>query len=184
MSTLFPHPAARRASPNAAVVVDADSVVSPNLLQAVSDAMHRGASAVQVAYLGLPRRAYRYTEWNGAVNLLKGGIEAADAITAVSPNFARELMTRDGGFGLDGILRATSILFAGKTLVVAGYGHCGKGVAMRARGMTIVMVEQNFRFAAPLADRFYVIEHGRVIESFSAAELEARKDMLHEVLGI
>jgi energy-coupling factor transporter ATP-binding protein EcfA2 len=41
--------------------------------------------------------------------------------------------------------------------------------------MTIVMVEQNFRFAAPLADRFYVIEHGRVIETFAAAELEARK---------
>jgi branched-chain amino acid transport system ATP-binding protein len=55
---------------------------------------------------------------------------------------------------------------------------------LRAKGLTIVMVEQNFRFAAPLADRFYVIEHGRVIESFSAAELEARKGMLHEVLGV
>jgi len=55
---------------------------------------------------------------------------------------------------------------------------------LRAKGMTIVMVEQNFRFAAPLADRFYVIEHGRVIETFAAAELEARKSMLHEVLGI
>lgn len=55
---------------------------------------------------------------------------------------------------------------------------------LRAKGMTIVMVEQNFRFAAPLADRFYVIEHGRVIESFAATELEARKGMLHEVLGI
>jgi branched-chain amino acid transport system ATP-binding protein len=55
---------------------------------------------------------------------------------------------------------------------------------LRSKGLTIVMVEQNFRFAAPLADRFYVIEHGRVIESFGAAELEAKKDMLHEVLGI
>ncbi len=55
---------------------------------------------------------------------------------------------------------------------------------LRSKGMTIVMVEQNFRFAAPLADRFYVIEHGRVIESFAAAELEAKKVMLHEVLGI
>ncbi|MBE0546802.1 MAG: ABC transporter ATP-binding protein [Rubrivivax sp.] len=55
---------------------------------------------------------------------------------------------------------------------------------LRGKGMTIVMVEQNFRFAAPLADRFYVIEHGRVIETFAAAELEARKGMLHEVLGI
>jgi len=55
---------------------------------------------------------------------------------------------------------------------------------LREKGLTIVMVEQNFRFAAPLADRFYVIEHGRVIESFAAAELEAKKDMLHEVLGV
>ena len=55
---------------------------------------------------------------------------------------------------------------------------------LRAKGLTIVMVEQNFRFAAPLADRFYVIEHGRVIESFAASELESRKDMLHEVLGV
>ncbi len=55
---------------------------------------------------------------------------------------------------------------------------------LRGKGMTIVMVEQNFRFAAPLADRFYVIEHGRVIETFAAAELEDKKSMLHEVLGI
>ena len=41
-----------------------------------------------------------------------------------------------------------------------------------------------YRFAAPLADRFYVIEHGRVIETFAAAELDEKKDMLHEVLGI
>jgi branched-chain amino acid transport system ATP-binding protein len=61
----------------------------------------------------------------------------------------------------------------------------GRAIRMlRERGMTIVMVEQNFRFAAPLADRFYVIEHGRVIEAFGAAELDAKKDMLHEVLGI
>jgi len=55
---------------------------------------------------------------------------------------------------------------------------------LRTKGLTIVMVEQNFRFAAPLADRFYVIEHGRVIETFAAAELASRKDMLHEVLGV
>jgi len=40
---------------------------------------------------------------------------------------------------------------------------------LRERGLTIVMVEQNFRFAAPLADRFYVMEHGRIVESFAAA---------------
>jgi branched-chain amino acid transport system ATP-binding protein len=55
---------------------------------------------------------------------------------------------------------------------------------LREKGLTIVMVEQNFRFAAPLADRFYVIEHGRVIESFGAAELDSRQGMLHELLGV
>jgi len=55
---------------------------------------------------------------------------------------------------------------------------------LRERGLTIVMVEQNFRFAAPLADRFYVMEHGRIVESFAAGELEAKRAMLHEYLGV
>ncbi|MFM8631848.1 MAG: ABC transporter ATP-binding protein [Betaproteobacteria bacterium] len=55
---------------------------------------------------------------------------------------------------------------------------------LRERGFTIVMVEQNFRFAAPLADRFYVIEHGAVVEAFSASELNAKSDLLKEYLGV
>ena len=55
---------------------------------------------------------------------------------------------------------------------------------LRERGFTVVMVEQNFRFAAPLADRFYVMEHGRIVEGFSAAELDAKMGMLHEYLGV
>ena len=55
---------------------------------------------------------------------------------------------------------------------------------LRERGLTIVMVEQNFRFAAPLADRFYVMEHGRIVERFAAGELEAKRGMLHEYLGV
>ena len=55
---------------------------------------------------------------------------------------------------------------------------------LKARGFTVVMVEQNFRFAAPLADHFYVVEHGKVIEAFAAAELPAKQGMLHEVLGV
>ena len=55
---------------------------------------------------------------------------------------------------------------------------------LREKGLTIIMVEQNFRFAAPLADRFYVMEHGRIVQGFTAAELEAKTDMLHEYLGI
>jgi len=55
---------------------------------------------------------------------------------------------------------------------------------LKQRGYTIVLVEQNFRFAAPLADRHYVMEHGKIAQSFPAAELEARMDMLHEYLGV
>jgi branched-chain amino acid transport system ATP-binding protein len=56
--------------------------------------------------------------------------------------------------------------------------------ALRGRGYTIVMAEQNFRFAAPLADRFYVMEHGRIVEGFAAGELPAKMPMLHEYLGV
>ena len=57
-------------------------------------------------------------------------------------------------------------------------------VKLKERGFTIVLVEQNFRFAAPLADRFYVMEHGKIAEAFSARELEAKKSLLHEYLGV
>lgn len=55
---------------------------------------------------------------------------------------------------------------------------------LKTRGYTIVMVEQNFRFAAPLADRHYVIEHGRIVESVTKDELSSRMDRLHELLGV
>ena len=57
-------------------------------------------------------------------------------------------------------------------------------VALRKQGYTIVMVEQNFRFAAPLADRFLVMEHGQVIQQFTQAELPSRLERLHEYLGV
>ncbi|HEX4781124.1 MAG TPA: ABC transporter ATP-binding protein [Usitatibacter sp.] len=57
-------------------------------------------------------------------------------------------------------------------------------VKLKDRGFTIVLVEQNFRFAAPLADRHYVMEHGRIAESFPASQLEAKTAMLHEYLGV
>ncbi|MBI4205061.1 MAG: ABC transporter ATP-binding protein [Betaproteobacteria bacterium] len=55
---------------------------------------------------------------------------------------------------------------------------------LKERGFTIVLVEQNFRFAAPLADRHYVMEHGRIAQSFTAAELESKMDMLRDYLGV
>ncbi len=57
-------------------------------------------------------------------------------------------------------------------------------VALRQQGYTVLMVEQNFRFAAPLADRFMVMEHGQVIQEFTQAELPSRLERLHEYLGV
>jgi branched-chain amino acid transport system ATP-binding protein len=55
---------------------------------------------------------------------------------------------------------------------------------LKARGFTIVLVEQNFRFAAPLADRHYVLEHGEIIATIPQAELAGRMDWLHQTLGV
>ena len=57
-------------------------------------------------------------------------------------------------------------------------------IALKRQGFTILMVEQNFRFAAPLADHFHVMEHGQVIQQFTQAELPARMERLHEYLGV
>jgi branched-chain amino acid transport system ATP-binding protein len=56
--------------------------------------------------------------------------------------------------------------------------------ALKAKGYTVLLVEQNFRFAATVADRFYVMEHGRIADVIPRHQLEARMDMLHEYLGI
>lgn len=55
---------------------------------------------------------------------------------------------------------------------------------LKERGYTIILVEQNFRFAAPLADRHYVMEHGRIAEMIRKEELEAKMETLHEYLGV
>lgn len=55
---------------------------------------------------------------------------------------------------------------------------------LKEKGLTIVMVEQNFRFAAKLADRHYVVEHGRIVEMVKKEDLSSRIDKLHEYLGV
>jgi branched-chain amino acid transport system ATP-binding protein len=55
---------------------------------------------------------------------------------------------------------------------------------LKQQGFTIVLVEQNFRFAAPLADRFYIMEHGQIVQQFDQAELPSKMDQLHEFLGV
>ncbi|MFU1520382.1 ABC transporter ATP-binding protein [Vreelandella alkaliphila] len=57
-------------------------------------------------------------------------------------------------------------------------------IQLKERGMTIVLVEQNFRFAAPLADRHFVMDHGQIVEEISAEQLPSRRDHLNTMLGV
>jgi branched-chain amino acid transport system ATP-binding protein len=159
----------------------------------------------RIAHLGLgycPEERGIFTSLSCEENLLlpppvaSGGM-SLDEIYAMFPNL-RERRASPGGRlsgGEQQMLSVARILRTGAQLLLLD--EISEGLApvivqalgrairtMRSKGMTIVMVEQNFRFAAPLADRFYVIEHGRVIERFAASELDARRDMLHEVLGV
>jgi branched-chain amino acid transport system ATP-binding protein len=128
--------------------------------------------------------------------LVKGGM-SVDDIYALFPNLRERRAspgTRLSG-GEQQMLAVARILRTGATLLLLD--EISEGLApvivqtlartirlLRERGFTIVMVEQNFRFAAPLADRFYVMEHGRIVEAFGAAELPAKREMLHEFLGV
>ena len=55
---------------------------------------------------------------------------------------------------------------------------------LRQQGYTIIMSEQNFRFAAPLADRFYIMERGRMVADFASSELQDKMALLHQYLGV
>ena len=128
--------------------------------------------------------------------LAEGGM-SLDEIYAMFPNLqerAGSQGTRLSG-GEQQMLAVARILRTGARLLLLD--EISEGLApviveklsamvtmLRGKGYTILMVEQNFRFAAPLADRFLVVEHGQVIQNFTQSELPARMERLHEYLGV
>ena len=128
--------------------------------------------------------------------LAKGGM-SVEQIYAIFPNLkerAASQGTRLSG-GEQQMLAVARILRTGARLLLLD--EISEGLApvivqklaemvttLRKQGYTIVMVEQNFRFAAPLADRFFVMEHGRILNEFTQAQLPANLERLHEYLGV
>jgi len=128
--------------------------------------------------------------------LAKGGMDI-DEIYAMFPNLrerAQSQGTRLSG-GEQQMLAVARILRTGARLLLLD--EMSEGLApvivqklaemvkmLRAQGYTIVMVEQNFRFAAPLADHFMVMEHGEIQQEFTQAELPGRLEQLHAYLGV
>jgi branched-chain amino acid transport system ATP-binding protein len=167
--------------------------------EAIALAPHRIAR-LGVAYC--PEERGIYASLSTEENLLlpppvgPGGMSIAE-IYAMFPNLQERRASR--GTHLSGgeqqMLALARILRTGARLLLLD--EISEGLApvivqalsrtvhrLREQGYTIVMVEQNFRFAAPLADRFYIMERGRVVEGFAARELPDKMALLRQYLGV
>jgi branched-chain amino acid transport system ATP-binding protein len=100
---------------------------------------------------------------------LSGGEQQMLAIARILRTGARFLMLDEPTEGLAPVI----IQQIGQTIA-----------RLKNEGFTILLVEQNFRFAATVADRFYIVEHGKIIDGFANSELQSNMDKLHTYLGV
>ena len=164
-----------------------------------------GLPSNRIARLGLafcPEERGIFASLNVEENLLlppqvrPGGL-SVDAIYALFPNLKER--RRSQGTKLSGgeqqMLAIGRILRTGARLLLLDepteglapviVQHIGATIRrLKADGFTILLVEQNFRFAATVADRHYVMEHGRVVDQIPNAELHAHMTKLHDYLGV
>src|SRR2546430_6017503 len=159
----------------------------------------------KIAYLGIalcPEERGIFSSLNVEENLLlppkvsDGGL-SVEKIFQLFPNLKERLSSQ--GTKLSGgeqqMLAIGRILRTGARLLLLDepteglapviIEQIGKTIGMlKQQGFTILLVEQNFRFASTVADRYYVMENGRIIDRFANAELEANLDKLHDYLGV
>jgi branched-chain amino acid transport system ATP-binding protein len=100
---------------------------------------------------------------------LSGGEQQMLAIARILRTGARFLMLDEPTEGL-------------APVIIQQIGHTI--ARLKKEGFTILLVEQNFRFAATVADRYYIVEHGKIIDGFANSELQANMDKLHTYLGV
>jgi len=165
-----------------------------------------GRSSEQIARAGIalcPEERGIFASLNVEENLMlppvirPGGL-TVDAIFELFPNL-RERLGASQGTKLSGgeqqMLAIGRILRTGARLLLLDepteglapviIQQIGKTIrALKDRGFTILLVEQNFRFAATVADRYYVMENGKIIDQFASDELDANVEKLHDYLGV